>query len=438
MIVFIGLILRQIVAAFFISYFLYQKRKNPKANEKTLILTPKVYVIIPVLREHRKLEESLKYFSQFNYENYEIIIVTTEKERNGESPDSSTIELADKLKMSYSFSHLHYPDAIGFKADQVNYAIKVLSDSITSDIDTFVAIYDVDSRPSLKSLESFRMSYNKNNGINVFQQSSIFVSEKSLETNFFSSLFLRAAAVRANRFVFGYEIPRLIMKRFMLKNFILKFLSNLVFAHCVGHGMFVRLHFFNKNPLPKNEIMEDMFYGFFLNSLHEPVARIEEFDYSEVPDSISSLFNQMARWFLGPSRFYHYLKYCLREYNIKKINLLMLSLSCLFITTLWLSTSFIFLFIVLFFMYSQFDSIFSILLSIFSIAYFFTVFLTVQLEETALNSNVNNFYKKFINRISLVLIYPCIILFHSLPAFYAVFDVLKAEPRLINTKTERL
>ncbi len=72
-----------------------------------------------------------------------------------------------------------------------------------------------------------------------------------------------AGALRANRFVLGYEIPRL-LNRSAQVSAVRRALCSGVYAHVTGHGLCVRLSLLQKLPFPARSPLEDMHYSFIL------------------------------------------------------------------------------------------------------------------------------------------------------------------------------
>jgi hypothetical protein len=92
-----------------------------------------------------------------------IVVVTTAREAAEaakHSLASDTVAIVEELAATGSFVHLHYPDPVGLKGDQLNFAAdycvsRLLGDAAASD--AFMIIYDADSRPPADSLPKLVM-----------------------------------------------------------------------------------------------------------------------------------------------------------------------------------------------------------------------------------------------------------------------------------------
>jgi hypothetical protein len=113
---------------------------------------------------------------------------------------------------------VHYPDPLGLKGDQLNYAAACCAGMLLDGVppsQAFLVCYDADSRPPVDSLARFTQAIAGNPGADVFHQSSRFEFRPPPRAAAGPVRRLRAAvcsagALRANRFVLGFEIPRLV------------------------------------------------------------------------------------------------------------------------------------------------------------------------------------------------------------------------------------
>lgn len=425
------------------------KRKN---EVKTLSTDdpPHVIVVLPVLREQSKIEDAISHFNSSNYVNLSIVVVTNEKELIDSKEEVTTVDIIKKLQMKYTFHWLHLKNINGVKADQLNYVTDNFNKLFPnkSEHNSFFIYYDADSRPNLQVFSYLASLIKTNPYIDVYQQSSIF-SHKTKQKWSFKDIFLMANAMRANRFVYAYEIPRLINKLSYYSGKIsFKYIAGLVtYAHCVGHGLALRVDFAKQYRFPAEIIMEDMIYGYVLNYNKVPVIPIPVFDYAEVPNSISVLFKQMSRWFLGPSRFIYYYLYCKNNYKTTKSKLshFFLNLSCFIISLTWAATTPIYVLLLLLFFYSAGSfyhlSYVFVLSGLCLIVYFITYVLPILSHNYFLKSNNINDKEAYLNKsrsIFLILCYPLVIFFHSFPAYHRVLSFLFFRNKnSLHEKTER-
>lgn len=274
-------------------------------------------IFLPVLKEEEVLEETISYFLEFVGTDDRIIVITTERERKSldQKSDTDTIKLADSLKSKYRFVHLHYPEKEGVKSDQLNWAVdhclKEIKDNKDRD-NTFAIIYDADSRPPKDSLDHFKGAISTFPDADIFHQSSRF--ELRLPGSCPRTIGQRlrygmskAGTLRANRFVLSYELPRLLAQKHKGQG-LLNFVRSCVYWHVTGHGLCIRLSFLDSLRFPPGSPLEDMHYSFILAGRNERVIPLDSLDCVEVPANLKNEFNQLSRWFYGPSRFLMYRK----------------------------------------------------------------------------------------------------------------------------------
>lgn len=302
---------------------------------------PFIVIALPVLREQTLIRECVEHFLRLAAgHNAAVAVITTEREvrEPGRSAGSrTTIELVRALQDEHRFTHLHYPEPNGTKADQLNY----LSENFRRffpDADphlSYFLYYDADSRPTRAALESFEYAIRHWPHVNVFQQSAVFTF-RMRSANSLRNAFLESTALRAMRFVLAYEVPRLLGRLAYAAGDRRPFawLAHLTYAHVTGHGLCVRCAFVSDLLFPARTVMEDMFYGFLLSARQEPVVPVATLDDAEVPGSVRQTLRQSARWFLGPSRFAEYYRHPAVP---RGPYAMCVATSCLFISLEWLS-----------------------------------------------------------------------------------------------------
>jgi hypothetical protein len=281
---------------------------------------PVFFLTVPVLREETILEETVAHFQQVaSNHNAVIVIVTTAREIVEEAVRgvvaSGTIELAEKLAGEGKCVHLHYPDPAGLKADQLNYSAvhcqALLVEGRTAR-QAFMVCYDADSRPPTDSLACFASAIAANPGSDVFHQSARFELRPDqclgrLGFGRLRAVICDSGALRANRFVLGFEIPRLLNSSDQVSP-MKRTLCSGVYAHVTGHGLCVRLSLLEGLPFPAHSPLEDMHYSFILGSRRQPMIPVPSLDCAAVPSAVIAQVHQAARWIFGPARFYRYLR----------------------------------------------------------------------------------------------------------------------------------
>lgn len=280
-------------------------------------ITPRFFIVLPVLREAAILAETVAHFQALACGHAATVVIVTTARETAEvachPAAGGTIAAARELARDGKCVHLHYPDPLGLKADQLNFAAARCAAMAADDgpsSQTFLACYDADSRPPMDSLTRFTRAIASHPGADVFHQSSRFESRQPPTTGplrHIRAAVCGAGALRANRFVLGFELPRL-LNRSGQASAIKQTLCSGVYAHVTGHGLCVRLSLLERLPLPARSPLEDMHYSFLLCSQGLPMVPVPSLDSAEVPGTVTAQVQQAARWFFGPARFARYLK----------------------------------------------------------------------------------------------------------------------------------
>ena len=436
-------------------FYRFHKRKTSKVPSVPKD-NPTVIVVIPALLEQHIIAETVSYFSAFR--SIQIVIVTTEREEKlWVLP--STAEVLAGLAPAFSFVRVHFPYRQGTKADQLNYVAMRFSELLPMHDaqNSFFAIYDADSRPHPRTFDQFILSYASNRDRNIFQQSSVFYenydSLGSATTSKILKAFLRAQAVLQTRFTVAYEIPRLLnqLEYYNKKLTWRSALGSLTYAHCVGHGLFVRVSFLQRVNFPAGSSVEDMFYGFILNCLNEPITPIPILTNSEMPSTLSTLFFQRTRWFLGPARFLTYLKYVRANYShlSSLTRCVVVSAFCFHNALNWALTSPIYLLINLAVLYTMASILIGragavnwvVLFASFLVTLFYLVGLVLLLRNFSLTITfAGQAQKRTTPRrhgFGVILTFPLVLLLHSIPAYYCIFSMLFGKAQIQYSKTDR-
>jgi hypothetical protein len=298
--------------------FLRQGRARVPSHSDGLVM-PRFFLVVPVLREAAILAEAVAHFQNLacGYA-ATVIVVTTAREiaeNTGTAAAGETIPLARELARESGCVHLHYPDPHGLKADQLNYATARCAAMLPGEVPSsqaFLVCYDADSRPPADSLAHFTHAIADHPHADVFHQSSRFELRPRQVPHAGTLGGLRAAicdagGLRANRFVLGFEIPRLLNGSDHVSALKRKLCAG-VYAHVTSHGLCVRLSRLQHLPFPAGSPLEDMHYSFILGSRGLPMIAVASLDVAEVPSTLSAQVQQAARWFFGPARFAQYLK----------------------------------------------------------------------------------------------------------------------------------
>ncbi len=276
------------------------------------------FIVVPVLREAAILPAAVAHFRALACGHAATVVIVTTAREDAEAPRhpaaGDTVATARELARDGKCVHLHYSDPLGLKADQLNYAAASCSAMLPDGVppsQAFLTCYDADSRPPLDSLARFARAIESHAGADVFHQSSRFESRQRPAAggplNRVRAAVCDAGALRANRFVLGFELPRL-LNRSGQAGAVKRALCSGVYAHVTGHGLCVRLSLLGRLPFPARSPLEDMHYSFILCSRGLPMVPVPSLDSAEVPATVTAQVQQAARWFFGPARFARYLK----------------------------------------------------------------------------------------------------------------------------------
>jgi hypothetical protein len=277
---------------------------------------PVFFVVLPVLREAAVLADAVAHFEALAQNRAAQVVVVTTAREAVEARDDGTVALAEQLSRTGKVVHLHYPDPDGLKGDQLNFAARYCAATLLGDTPAdraFLVCYDADSRPPLDSLGHFERAAATFADASVFHQSSGFALRRRDTAArrgvrvWLSRGLGEGAALRANRFVLGFEIPRLVNRSASVGR-LKRWLCSYVYAHVTGHGLCVRLSLLLRLPFPDRSPLEDMHYSFYLGSRNLPMVAVPSLDRAEVPATVGAQLGQAARWFFGPARFLRYLR----------------------------------------------------------------------------------------------------------------------------------
>jgi hypothetical protein len=316
-----GILLRQLVVLAAVARSArFLRQPWPPHRGGTEDRVPTFFVVLPVLREAAVIGEAVTHFEALvRGHAAQVVVVTTEREAaesDGRGKQADTVAVVEQLAARGQVAHLHYPDPHGLKGDQLNFAARCCAATLPDEeaVDrAFLVCYDADSRPPLNSLEYFERAAAMFPHTSVFHQSARFelrTAQAGRRRGLRSWLWQgvgEGAALRANRFVLGFEIPRLVNRSAAASRH-KRWLCSHVYAHVTGHGLCVRLSLLLDLPFPARSPLEDMHYSFYLGSRNLPMIAVPSLDRADVPGSVGAQVGQAARWFFGPARFLRYLR----------------------------------------------------------------------------------------------------------------------------------
>ena len=294
-------------------------KKNQFIKKKQEFSTkPKITVLIPALREQKRIIPTLNHFIKyFVSRGAHIVIITTQKEYektfDGPSTQDVVREFVKSKKLERKITLLNYPNKSGFMAHQLNYALNK-----TTDDNSFVAIYNVDSQPHPKTIELFYNQLAKNPSAKIFQQSSAFIKNfnKFNSSNPLTNIFLQTLALLQTRWTFAHEYARL-LRQSVYKFKLFKKFAN---AHVVGHGLIIQIKILKEvGGFPTENITEDLFLGYLLRSKGYSIYPLPLLELAESPATIKSNWKQKYVWFWGPMKYWSYFKYVRKNAKMLRI-----------------------------------------------------------------------------------------------------------------------
>ena len=383
----------------------------------------KTYIIIPVLREQKKIIPTLEYFLEYFTGSFQkIFIVSSEKEFEKNFSGKPTQEIVKSFiedkKLGNYIELINYPKTVGYTPHQLNYALSEIKND-----ESFVAIYNADSRPHKKTFEIFNYLVQKNVRAEVFQQSSIFVKnlgDIEKRNNKINGIFLKVNALLQSRWTFAHEIPRIL--RQSNNNFFSRFIN----AHVVSHGLFIKTKLIKDfGGFPQDNITEDLFLGYLLKIRRKSIYSIPLLEIADSPTTIKSAWHQKYVWFWGPMKYFSYFTYA-KELLKENFNFLLafsISIQGIFSALAWLLSGPIVFICLVSPLISK--NIFLVFFSYFSVLLYGPIQYLICFSQIRKYSK--DFNKKCLGKITIgellimVVISIPVILFHSIPPYKSVF-----------------
>ncbi len=317
--IFILLVRGTLTLIFLLQSFNWLEKNIGFNKEKTsLKIKPKLTVLIPALREQKRIISTLKHFVKyFLKQGVRIIVITTQKEFESRFEGPSTrkivIDFIKKQNLENKICCINYPKKNGIMAHQLNFVLKTITNK-----NSFIAIYNADSKPHPKTVQLFYEQLLKHPDAQIFQQSSVFIKNYSKfnSSNSVINLFLRTSAILQTRWTFAHEFPRLMRQSVYKNNFFKRFAN----AHVVGHGLFIKTAVLKEvGGFPTQNLTEDLFLGYLLRSKGYYIYPLPLLELADSPSSVQALWRQKYVWFWGPMKYITYLKYVVDNSKALKI-----------------------------------------------------------------------------------------------------------------------
>lgn len=279
-------------------------RNSLKTSTENIKNPPKLYLLIPVLREQKRIISTLEYLVKIlSSGGVYIYVITTQREFEKAFDGPSTYTLVTEYITDNSLEGLieviDYPNTKGVMADQLNYALEKISD-----MGSFISVYNADSLPSPLTFREMQFIVN-GTSVKVVQQSAVFLKNiDDIDTkNPASKYLLEASAILQTRWTLVHELTRMLYQCYGKSRLLNKF----GIVNCVGHGLFIRRDLIGSvGGFPCSTATEDVPLGYYLRSMGEVIYPLKQLELADSPKTILGLWNQKYVWFWGPLMYISY------------------------------------------------------------------------------------------------------------------------------------
>lgn len=274
-----------------------EKSYLKKLNKIKVKKYPNIYVLLPALREQAIVEETINWFSKLKYKgNIKYIIVTTEKEENEYKTNNiktkTTGFLVEKIlkeRKLTNFIHMHYPHTAGNKSSQLNYAVDEILKTHKDTGNTYISVFDFDSKPDLQTFNMLGKVYTLKNSPDVIGQVPLSFKNFISLSKKTSNCFLLLSALHQTIRSCGIEKFRLLLSS----------LFNLRLPqYCMGACMHIKL----KTLLDNDKFpifVDDLTLGYRLTINNAKFAYLPSSNYVLIPNKLRDCFNQSVLIFKG-------------------------------------------------------------------------------------------------------------------------------------------
>lgn len=451
----------------------------------------KQYILIPVLREQEVIEKAFNIFTKLKGK-YTLVFITTAKEdyehthikkelfkikskilkakslprflelTNGIFPQSIAIGLYQKswVDTKKSFDNIptteqiikrllkvssqnirnkvviyRYPKIDGKMSDQLNYAINKISKHANPS-EVFVSIYNADSVVDQKMPLYINSFISSNPKARVIQQSALFLSNYKNLDDSMSGSFLKSIALLQSRWTLAHELPRIFAQ------YRSKVSSFFECAHVVGHGLIIRLDkLIEAGGFPTGYINEDLPLGYILKLHGNTIYPFPLLENAQSPVSVKSMFIQYTTWFYGVFSYPLYTLHAWNEFKHKRVQVLVWGLKYSLRSVLWLFSSFVWILLFAYPIFTKNYLLFFAAVLIFIIyAPWSFYFMIKRLNKYSTKIFGENTYSKLNISQSTYLMTLLAYLTHSYGPLLATVNVLKSflfKSKIKKQKTER-
>lgn len=198
---------------------------------------------------------------------------------------------------------LDYPERVCSMASQLNFCYRWIVNNKNIEGRHFFTVYNADCKPDDNTFKVLFKKIAENRNVNVFQ----LIRAYTLNYDKYKGLtgsFLKASALYQTRWSLGVEYP---MYENYFKNYVA---TNKRSYYMIGHGMTFSMRLLQKiNGFHETTHLEDMYAGYVLSYLREPVIPIPTLENTLNPPNVNSWVKQKMVWFSGMYDVYNYSKY---------------------------------------------------------------------------------------------------------------------------------
>lgn len=208
-----------------------------------------------------------------------------------------------KKNTGASIELLDYPESVCSMASQLNFCYRWIANNENIDGQHFFMVYNADCKPDDNTFKVLFDKIAENINVNVFQ----LIRAYTLNYDKYRGLkgfFLKASALYQTRWSLGVEYP-------MYENYFKEYTAtNKRSYYMIGHGMTFSMGLLQKiNGFHETTHLEDMYAGYVLSYLREPVIPIPTLENTLNPAYVNSWVKQKMVWFSGMYDVYNYSKY---------------------------------------------------------------------------------------------------------------------------------
>lgn len=272
------------------TYIAKRKINSIKIYENSnKLLSCKILIIIPCLREQNIIKETIDYFLNLinDKDNIELIIVTTEKEKyeqllDKQKRNKTTLDVVNEYISENKINKVklfHYPHKDGIMADQLNYVMKKYKKYNSKK--TYFCVYNADSRPNSDTINSVLNIIKNQDYPEIIQQYSYAFSNLGN-----LSFIMKGFALYQSNFEIKYGLINSLT------------FSNLLYTYVVGHGLYIRLDILKKIGGFDNKFWcEDIYMSSIIRNRNIKITPVLSLENMETPKNISILIKQNANWY---------------------------------------------------------------------------------------------------------------------------------------------